>query len=152
MGNKKYTNKSSKPLPELKILIIEDNEDHLKRMKEIVDLIEGNNKEFSLSIDTAESKEKAEKILFKDGNRYHILIVDIMLGQYKDGGMEIIERLKESSVLVVSSASLVVSHRFDGSIRQKAKKFGVKAYFTKPLQLREFRKKLLETIEESLPE
>ena len=152
MKHKKVQTGSSVSIPEIKILIIEDNQDHLKDMQEIVSGIDGNNRDFILKVDTAESKEDAEKILFVDKNCYHVLIVDIMLGQHMDGGMEIIEKLDKEAILVITNASFVVSHRFDGLIRQRAKKAGVKAYFPKPIPIKEFRKILLETIQNTIQE
>ncbi len=170
MKAKEIQKRASTLLPDVKILIIEDDKDHLKNMKGIVHRIKGNKREFKLNIDTAESKEEAEKLLFEDKIHYHVLIVDIMLGGQKDGGMQIIEKLQElenertkngknrdeEAVLVITGASLVVSpslvvsHRFDWFIRQRARGAGVKAYFVKPFPLKEFRRKLLETIEEAL--
>jgi CheY-like chemotaxis protein len=154
-------NQSKPPVanPEVKVLIIEDNPKHLKDMIEIVGRVKDENKEaFILKIDTADSKEDAEKKLIADN--YHVLIVDIMLGPIMDGGMEIIENLSEmknkktendndkKSILVITSIpeaarKLIVSHRFDGKMRQRAKKVGVKAYFVKPIPINEFRKVLL---------
>jgi CheY-like chemotaxis protein len=157
MRVKKNQTGSSVSIPEVKILIIEDTSDHLEDMQFIVNGIDGNNREFIIKIDTAKSKEEAEKKLFEGKSHYHVLIVDIMLGPYMDGGMEIIERLNElknegdkEAILVITGTSFVVSHRFDGLIRQRARKAGVKAYFPKPIPIKEFRKILLETIQVAL--
>ncbi len=159
-GEKKVQPGSSISLPEIKILIIEDDPDHLTDMKEIVNRIEGKNREFSLDIDEAKSKEEAEKLLFLDENRYHILIVDIMLLNQKDGGMKIIERLdetnrrlgkkenEEESILVITQAPVIVSHLFDEEMRKRAHEAGVKAYFVKPIPILEFRKVLNNIIKE----
>jgi CheY-like chemotaxis protein len=156
--------KDKKVLPEVKILIIEDTPDHLSDMKEIVNGVEGNKRDFSMKIDSAKTKEEAEKILLVDKNHYHVLIVDIMLGKHMDGGIEIIKALNDlkkknikdqnggdkGAILVITSTAVVVSHRFDGLIRQRARNAGVKAYFPKPIPIKEFRKILLETIQNSI--
>ncbi len=130
-------------LPVVKILIIEDNEEHLKGMQEIVEGVQGNRQEFILNTDAVKTKVDAEKILFKEGISYHILIVDIMLEEI-DGGMKIIEKLEENNKkdIVVITNALIVSHRFDGKMRQRAHKAGVRAYFVKPVPPKEFRKVL----------
>jgi CheY-like chemotaxis protein len=152
---------SSVSLPEVKILIIEDNKDHLNDMRDILSKLDEKNPEFILKVEAAESKEEAEKILFEEKKFYDVLIVDIMLGEYMDGGMDIIENLKKKNtkernekdkktILVITETSFVVSHRVDGLMRKRAKEAGVKAYFQKPLPYKEFRKILRETILETI--
>ncbi len=116
-----------------KILIIEDNELNLKLFNDIL-------KSQNYNVDCAEDGLEGYKKIKK--NKYDLIILDIQLP--KLNGFELLEKLNKEKIKLCEV--VVISAFAMDCDKEKAKKYNIDSYITKPIDIKNF----LQTVKSKL--
>lgn len=135
MATKTATDMASKPSPQRRVLIVEDNEMNVKLFR---DLLQAH------GYQTIETKEGLEALKLARTHRPDLILMDIQLPEVS--GLEVTRWLKQDAELASIPVIAVTAFAMPGD-EEKMRAGGCVGYLSKPISV----EKLLGTIRQFLP-